>query len=276
MISEDIKKYIYDNLTIKDFTNSNTIKELEEVLKSNKRFNEYFNSFNIREFNSGIILDNSLACYEGLDNSIYLYMESIYDYYLFLINEGVFKDDKLSKNIFMLSNLIHEFIHVYQRILYNEKDNNISNFVVNSKMFCDLSNISYFKNSIIYRLYYDIFPVELHAEGECIKFLSSLLDYFEIYKKYSDFLTYSILPLVDSYKCKNKKIIPPMKRYYKLINKLNEYNSLDFNIYSEVERFLFGMSEDIDEINDIVNKLTKNDDFSLLRYKKLIRGRHGK
>lgn len=276
MISNEIKKYIYDNLTTKDFTNSTTIKELEEVLKSNKKFSEYFNSFNIREYNSKILSDNSLACYEGLDNSIHLYMERIYDYYLFLISEEIFKDDMLSKNIFMLSNLIHEFVHIYQRMLYNEKDYNISSFVVNSRMFCDLNSISYFKNSIIYRLYYDIFPVELHAEGENIKFISSLLDYFEIYKKYSDFLLYSIVPLVDSYKYRNSKVIPPMKRYYKLINKLNEYNSLDFAIYSELERFLFGMSDNLDEINDIVNKLIKNKDFSLLRYKKLIRGKHGK
>lgn len=253
MENKEVKTFILDTIYNKDYLGNIFINDLLSVVKNK----DYLNIIEIKEkgiCTSGYILKES---------KIELYLNNLVSYYNYIVNIGFLSNDKLSMNILVLHALIHEIEHAYEFIEY--ENNNFIKEIVDSSILNNKSERFYIK-------YHDIFPIELHAEGNSVLFIKDIIDTLEINNTYFNYLIYIISNILKLYKHRYKRLIPPVERYYNKIKEIDRYNNIDISGLSVLDRFIYGLESDKDNFNLSVNKLfdTKSVDYSeLIRLKKI-------
>ncbi len=270
MISENTKQFILENISKKEFLSKEFLQELKEVILFYDNLNIFFSGFNI--YNN--LFSYRTGYYNKNDMSINICRESsIKAYENFTLITGTNQNDIINRNIFILHELLHELTHAYQRLLVHTS-NTWDDLITHSLLVAE-GKISTLKrypeflksklSSLDYYITHDIFPMELHAEGNSISIGKDIINNLD--KKYMNYTYFAISYLMGLYKIKEEKIISTMERFYKKYNIGILYKDMDFSTFTDKELVLYGITNDKEIINHTLNEFleTKSDsDFTFL------------
>lgn len=262
MLSENTILLIMESLDKKEFLTKKFLYELEEVILFYDNLNLYFSGFDIvNRINS-----YTVAFYNTKTKKIIFCKDHILSEYEDFLKLSPVEDNIIRRNLFFLHIILHELVHVYQKFLVHMNttyDDLINDSLMTIEgMFSPykLSNIlptsinTYLINDF-YHKKHAIFPNELHANGVALEIENKIIKKCNYSKEYLDYTTFLISHLLGQYKIKRNEIISPIRRFYKSINLLDSLNYLDYSLFTDREKFLFGLTENINVINKEASEL---------------------
>lgn len=254
----DLEEFIRTNFYRNNVLDNGFLREMREIAIK-KRNDSYLDDIRSKlilvnkPFTGATYINKIITIYKF--NSFIGFLDSFYKYNI------SFKNDAFQIQLYV--SILHEIMHSFQLdVFINNKSDETKYVIIRNAMSVHYGNISLsckgkmgeelLKGYEFYDKNYSFLMDERQAELSALYFMLDIYNRFHLrdIDVLFDFHLFLILSNIREYIFK-ERINAPLRQFYKLINRMDLFNRLNFDKYSLRDKFIYGMPLTREELYEV-------------------------